>query len=215
MTDWAEKVVTRLFYCWENGVQKLWYWLRWEGNQLVKHWHWNLICCIFTSTLSWYWTIWFFVYFFERLKSLNGSQCCLMSCKNLIRFNSVNLAFNRNNLAMALKMFEKLSNMYEIRVIKKHVVWDLDFCLDISSVKAWEPSTEMLCSPRVRSVALKQLMFHLVEEEESHLKRPLLHGSILSSISNILIVEKPIELKLDDTRESVFKVNGENFVQDW
>uniref|UniRef100_A0A8C5S6W5 Rotatin N-terminal domain-containing protein n=1 Tax=Laticauda laticaudata TaxID=8630 RepID=A0A8C5S6W5_LATLA len=59
--------------------------------------------------------------------------------------------------------------------------------------------------PLVRSVALKQLMFHLMEEEESHLKRPLLHGSILSSISNILIVEKPIELKLDDTRESVFK----------
>ncbi|XP_026555233.1 rotatin [Pseudonaja textilis] len=48
-------------------------------------------------------------------------------------------------------------------------------------------------------------MFHLMEEEESHLKRPLLHGSILSSISNILIVERPIELKLDDTRESVFK----------
>uniref|UniRef100_A0A670ZPV2 Rotatin n=1 Tax=Pseudonaja textilis TaxID=8673 RepID=A0A670ZPV2_PSETE len=59
--------------------------------------------------------------------------------------------------------------------------------------------------PLVRSVALKQLMFHLMEEEESHLKRPLLHGSILSSISNILIVERPIELKLDDTRESVFK----------
>ncbi|XP_032078942.1 rotatin isoform X1 [Thamnophis elegans] len=61
--------------------------------------------------------------------------------------------------------------------------------------------------PLVRSVALKQLMFHLMEEEESHLKRPLLHGSILSSISNILIVEKPIELKLDDTRESVFKAD--------
>ncbi|KAM6453844.1 rotatin isoform 1-T1 [Liasis olivaceus] len=59
--------------------------------------------------------------------------------------------------------------------------------------------------PLVRSVALKQLMIHLVEEEETHLKRPLLHGSILSSISNIFIVEKPIELKLDDTRESVFK----------
>ncbi|XP_007425386.2 rotatin, partial [Python bivittatus] len=59
--------------------------------------------------------------------------------------------------------------------------------------------------PLVRSVALKQLMIHLVEEEEAHLKRPLLHGSILSSISNVFIVEKPIELKLDDTRESVFK----------
>ncbi|XP_070603560.1 rotatin isoform X2 [Erythrolamprus reginae] len=59
--------------------------------------------------------------------------------------------------------------------------------------------------PLVRSVALKQLMFHLMEEEESHLKRPMLHGNILSSISNILIVEKPIELKLDDPRESVFK----------
>lgn len=52
-----------------------------------------------------------------------------------------------------------------------------------------------------------------MEEEESHLKRPLLHGSILSSISNILIVENPIELKLDDTRQSVFKVSIENFAQ--
>ncbi|XP_042319434.1 rotatin isoform X2 [Sceloporus undulatus] len=59
--------------------------------------------------------------------------------------------------------------------------------------------------PLVRSMALKHLMFHLTVEEKGNLKRPLLHGSVLSSIPNILIVEKPIELKLGDARESVFK----------
>ncbi|XP_053106081.1 rotatin isoform X3 [Hemicordylus capensis] len=60
--------------------------------------------------------------------------------------------------------------------------------------------------PLVRSKAFKHLMFHLTVEEGANLKRPLLHGSVLSSIPNLLIVEKPIELKLDDVRESVFKV---------
>ncbi|XP_061450623.1 rotatin isoform X2 [Rhineura floridana] len=60
--------------------------------------------------------------------------------------------------------------------------------------------------PLVRSMALKHLMFHLTIEEEANLRRPLLHGSILSGVPNLLIVEKPIELKLDDSaRESVFK----------
>uniref|UniRef100_A0A6J0TVC1 Rotatin n=1 Tax=Pogona vitticeps TaxID=103695 RepID=A0A6J0TVC1_9SAUR len=59
--------------------------------------------------------------------------------------------------------------------------------------------------PLVRSMALKHLMFHLTVDEEVSLKRPLLQGSVLSSIPNLLIVEKPIELKLSDARESVFK----------
>ncbi|XP_067393592.1 rotatin [Emydura macquarii macquarii] len=58
----------------------------------------------------------------------------------------------------------------------------------------------------VRSVALKHLTFHLMSEEGASLKRPLLHGSVLSNVPNLFIVERPIELKLDDTRESVFKV---------
>ncbi|KFO97371.1 Rotatin, partial [Calypte anna] len=57
----------------------------------------------------------------------------------------------------------------------------------------------------VRSVALKHLTFHLLNEEGANLKRPHLHGSMLSSISNLFVVERAIELKLDDKTESIFK----------
>uniref|UniRef100_A0A8C3XQW3 Rotatin n=1 Tax=Chelydra serpentina TaxID=8475 RepID=A0A8C3XQW3_CHESE len=57
----------------------------------------------------------------------------------------------------------------------------------------------------VRSVALKHLTFHLMNEEGASLKRPLLHGCVLSSVPNLFIVERTIELKLDDTKESIFK----------
>ncbi|XP_010179221.1 PREDICTED: rotatin, partial [Mesitornis unicolor] len=57
----------------------------------------------------------------------------------------------------------------------------------------------------VRSIALKHLMFHLLNEEGANLKRPHLHGSVLSSISNLFILERAIELKLDDKMESIFK----------
>ncbi|KFV73010.1 Rotatin, partial [Struthio camelus australis] len=57
----------------------------------------------------------------------------------------------------------------------------------------------------VRSVALKHLSFHLLNEEGASLKRPHLHGSVLSSVSNLFIIERTIELKLDDKTESVFK----------
>ncbi|XP_073187825.1 rotatin isoform X6 [Lepidochelys kempii] len=57
----------------------------------------------------------------------------------------------------------------------------------------------------VRSVALKHLTFHLMNEEGASLKRPLLHGCVLSSVPNLFIVERPIELKLDDTKESIIK----------
>ncbi|XP_060630977.2 rotatin isoform X2 [Anolis sagrei] len=59
--------------------------------------------------------------------------------------------------------------------------------------------------PLVRSMTLKHLMFHLTVEEKGNLKRPLLHGNVLSRIPNLFIVEKPLELKLDGTRESIFK----------
>lgn len=62
------------------------------------------------------------------------------------------------------------------------------------------------CFLRVRSMALKHLMFHLTTEEGANLKRPLLNGGVLSSVPNLFIVEKPIQLKLDETKESVFKV---------
>ncbi|XP_059692312.1 rotatin isoform X1 [Gavia stellata] len=57
----------------------------------------------------------------------------------------------------------------------------------------------------VRSTALKHLTFHLLNEEGANLKRPHLHGSVLSSISNLFIIERAIELKLDDKMESIFK----------
>ncbi|KFV56814.1 Rotatin, partial [Tyto alba] len=57
----------------------------------------------------------------------------------------------------------------------------------------------------VRSIALKHLTFHLLNEEGANLKRPHLHGSMLSSISNLFIIERAIELKLDDKMESIFK----------
>ncbi|XP_074753873.1 rotatin isoform X1 [Athene noctua] len=57
----------------------------------------------------------------------------------------------------------------------------------------------------VRSIALKHLTFHLLNEEGANLKRPHLHGSMLSSISNLFILERAIELKLDDKTESIFK----------
>lgn len=64
----------------------------------------------------------------------------------------------------------------------------------------------MLYFLRVRSIALKQLMFHLTIEDGANLKRPLLRGIAIPGVPNLLIVEKPIELKLDDARESLFKV---------
>uniref|UniRef100_A0A8C3LTS1 Rotatin n=1 Tax=Chrysolophus pictus TaxID=9089 RepID=A0A8C3LTS1_CHRPC len=58
----------------------------------------------------------------------------------------------------------------------------------------------------VRSMALKHLLFHLLNEEGASLKRPCLHGSVFTSISNLFIIEGAIELKLGDKMESIFKV---------
>ncbi|XP_031444883.1 rotatin isoform X1 [Phasianus colchicus] len=58
----------------------------------------------------------------------------------------------------------------------------------------------------VRSMALKHLLFHLLNEEGASLKRPCLHGSMFTSISNLFIIEGAIELKLGDKMESIFKV---------
>ncbi|NXU59639.1 RTTN protein, partial [Turnix velox] len=57
----------------------------------------------------------------------------------------------------------------------------------------------------VRSVALKHLTFHLLNEEGANLKRPHLQGDVLSSISELFIIEKSIELRLEDKKESIFK----------
>ncbi|NWW85567.1 RTTN protein, partial [Rhynochetos jubatus] len=60
----------------------------------------------------------------------------------------------------------------------------------------------------VRSIALKHLTFHLLNEGGANMKRPNLHGSVLSSISNLFIIERAIELKLDDKTESILKVEA-------
>ncbi|NXN95779.1 RTTN protein, partial [Rhinopomastus cyanomelas] len=57
----------------------------------------------------------------------------------------------------------------------------------------------------VRSRALKHLTYHLLNEEGANMKRPSLHGRVLSNISNLFLIERPIELKVDDKTELVFK----------
>ncbi|NXK37958.1 RTTN protein, partial [Piprites chloris] len=57
----------------------------------------------------------------------------------------------------------------------------------------------------IRSVAPKHLAFHLLNEEGANLKRPRLDSNVLSSISNLFIIERAIELKLDDKKESIIK----------
>ncbi|NXC08519.1 RTTN protein, partial [Orthonyx spaldingii] len=58
----------------------------------------------------------------------------------------------------------------------------------------------------VRSVAAKHLAFHLLNEEGANLKRPRLDGNVLSSISNLFLIEGAMELKLDDKMDSIIKV---------
>ncbi|KAM4907492.1 rotatin [Sylvia borin] len=58
----------------------------------------------------------------------------------------------------------------------------------------------------VRSVAAKHLAFHLLNEEGANLKRPCLDGNVLSSISNLFILEGAMEVKWDDKTNSIIKV---------
>ncbi|XP_023563198.1 rotatin isoform X2 [Octodon degus] len=58
----------------------------------------------------------------------------------------------------------------------------------------------------VRSLALKLLAFQLTSEEGADAKRPSIDARVLSRVTNLFIVKKPIELKLDDRRELVIKL---------
>ncbi|XP_022369468.1 rotatin [Enhydra lutris kenyoni] len=60
--------------------------------------------------------------------------------------------------------------------------------------------------PSVRSLALKLLACHLAREEGADTKRPSLDARVLSRVTHLFIVKKPIELKLDDRRELVIKL---------
>ncbi|XP_043923077.1 rotatin [Protopterus annectens] len=57
----------------------------------------------------------------------------------------------------------------------------------------------------VRSTALKHLMWHLINENEANVKRPLLEGNNLSAAANMYIIDKRMDLKLDDAGRSLFK----------
>lgn len=63
-----------------------------------------------------------------------------------------------------------------------------------------------LCVHRVRSLALKLLACHLTREEGAERKRPTVDARVLARATNLFIVKKPIELKLDDRRELIIKV---------
>uniref|UniRef100_A0A3Q2HYA1 Rotatin n=1 Tax=Equus caballus TaxID=9796 RepID=A0A3Q2HYA1_HORSE len=60
--------------------------------------------------------------------------------------------------------------------------------------------------PSVRSLALKLLACHLTKEEGADRKRPSIDARVLSRVTNLFVVKKPIELKLDDRRELIIKV---------
>ncbi|MEJ1279380.1 rotatin [Cricetulus griseus] len=60
--------------------------------------------------------------------------------------------------------------------------------------------------PSVRSLALKLLAFHLISEEGADRKRPFIDARVLSQVTNLFIVKKPIDLKLDDRRDLVIKL---------
>ncbi|KAM8782289.1 rotatin [Rhynchonycteris naso] len=60
--------------------------------------------------------------------------------------------------------------------------------------------------PAVRALALKLLACHLTREEGADRKRPAMDARLLAKAVNLFIVKKPIELKLDDRRELVIKL---------
>ncbi|XP_037001419.2 rotatin isoform X2 [Artibeus jamaicensis] len=60
--------------------------------------------------------------------------------------------------------------------------------------------------PSVRSLALKLLACHLTGEEGAGGKRPTMDARVLSRVSNLFLAKTPIDLKLDDRRELIIKL---------
>eukprot|EP00079_Xenopus_tropicalis_P012567 XP_002939666.2 PREDICTED: rotatin [Xenopus tropicalis] len=56
----------------------------------------------------------------------------------------------------------------------------------------------------VRSVAIKWIAVHLMNEEDSTCKRPQILGSTLSNAVCLFILEQPLDLKLDNNEKSFF-----------
>ncbi|XP_075069347.1 rotatin [Mixophyes fleayi] len=57
----------------------------------------------------------------------------------------------------------------------------------------------------LRSLGLKWLLVHLMNEKELNCKRPELKGSIMSKAVSLYITERPVDLKLDNKGISFFK----------
>ncbi|TKC41368.1 hypothetical protein EI555_000687, partial [Monodon monoceros] len=68
--------------------------------------------------------------------------------------------------------------------------------------------------PSVRVLALKLLASHLTREEGADTKRPSIDARVLSRVTDLFIVKKPIELKLDDRRELIIKLETVEKVYD-
>ncbi|CAI9537442.1 unnamed protein product, partial [Staurois parvus] len=57
----------------------------------------------------------------------------------------------------------------------------------------------------LRSLGIKWLSVHLMNENDSRFRRPELQGSVMSKAVSIYITERPVDLKLDDKGISFFK----------
>ncbi|XP_032874819.1 rotatin [Amblyraja radiata] len=57
----------------------------------------------------------------------------------------------------------------------------------------------------VRSVAITHLMPHLVNEEDASNKQPALQGSTFNNVSDLYILDKTIDLQLEDNDKTFFK----------
>ncbi|XP_063779458.1 rotatin isoform X2 [Pseudophryne corroboree] len=57
----------------------------------------------------------------------------------------------------------------------------------------------------LRSLGIKWLLVHLMNDKKSNCKRPELQGSIMSKAVSLYITERPLELKLDNKGISFFK----------
>ncbi|KAG8571357.1 hypothetical protein GDO81_011612 [Engystomops pustulosus] len=59
----------------------------------------------------------------------------------------------------------------------------------------------------LRSLGIKWLAVHLMNEKESNCKRPELQGNVISKAVSLYITDRPIDLKLDDKGTSFFKAD--------
>ncbi|XP_007487843.1 rotatin isoform X1 [Monodelphis domestica] len=66
----------------------------------------------------------------------------------------------------------------------------------------------LLKKKSLRDMASKLLAFQLINEEGRSTKRPFIDANVLSKVTNLFIVEKPIDLKLDDIKQPIIKVEA-------